>query len=193
MILALAVVLGLFVALLRNGRQVFSHIAAIPLRSPWLALIAVVLQVPLLRAPAGPVEGLRLQQVLFLVSHLLLLALVWRNRRLPGMLVAGAGVALNLIVILANAGFMPVTPQTLVQINPGSTVDGWPLGQHYGYSKDVIRLQEDTRLWILSDILVLPPPFPRPTAFSPGDLLLAAGIVLLLGWGSSPATNQPED
>jgi len=35
-------------------------------------------------------------------------------------------------------------------------------------------------LWVLSDILVLPPPFPWPAAFSLGDLLIATGIVILL-------------
>ena len=75
---------------------------------------------------------------------------------------------------------MPITPETLVKINPGSTVEYWPEGIHYGYSKDVILAEEDTRLGVLSDRLVVPPPFPRPTAFSIGDLLIAAGIVVLL-------------
>jgi hypothetical protein len=193
MILALAVVLGLFAALLRYRQQAFNHIATIPLRSLWLALVAVVLQLPLLRSPAGPIHALRLQQVLFLASQLLLLAFVWRNRYLPGVLVIGAGVALNLAVILANAGFMPITPETLASINPGSMVDQWPVGTHYGYSKDVIRLQEDTQLWILSDTLVLHPPFPWPTAFSPGDLLIAAGTVLVMVWGPAAAPSQPEE
>jgi hypothetical protein len=192
MILALAVALGLFATLLRYRQQALSHIAAIPLRSAWLALVAVVLQWPLLRSPAGPTQALRLQQALFLASYLLLLAFVWRNRHLPGILVVGIGVALNLAVIVANAGLMPITPETLARINPGTTVDAWPLGDHYGYSKNVIRLQAATRLWILSDILVLPPPFPRPTAFSAGDLLIAAGIGLLLAWGPRPTTNQPQ-
>ncbi len=193
MILALAVVLGLFVALLRYRQQAFSHIAAIPLHSPWLALAAVVLQLPLLRAPAGPLQGLRLQQALFLASHLLLLAFVWRNRRVPGILVIGAGVFLNLAVILANAGLMPITPETLASINPGTTVEQWPVGTHYGFSKDVIRSQGDTHLWLLSDILVLPPPFPRPMAFSMGDLLIAAGIVLSLVLGPSSAASLHEE
>jgi hypothetical protein len=75
---------------------------------------------------------------------------------------------------------MPVTPETLVQINPGSTLVQWPIGAHYGYSKDIILLREDVRLWALSDILVIPPPFPRSAAFSLGDLLIAVGIVVLL-------------
>ncbi|MBM3302525.1 MAG: DUF5317 family protein, partial [Deltaproteobacteria bacterium] len=35
-------------------------------------------------------------------------------------------------------------------------------------------------LWELSDIFVLPPPFPLPTAFSLGDALIAGGVFLLL-------------
>ena len=193
MILALAVVLGLFAALLRYGRQAFRRISAIPLHAPWLVLVAVGLQLPLLRAPAGPIEGLRLQQALFLASHLLLLAFVWRNRHLPGILVIGAGVILNLAVILANAGFMPITPETLVRINPGSIAAAWPEGTHYGHSKDVILPWENTRLWVLSDILVLPPPFPWPTAFSVGDLLIAAGIVILLLQGPRQPATLPEE
>jgi hypothetical protein len=192
MILALAVVLGLLAALLRWRRQAFAHVASIPLRWAWLALVAVGLQLPLLRSPAGPAEDLHWQQALFLASYALLLAFVWRNRRLPGMLVVGLGVTLNLAVILANGGWMPVAPETLAGINPGTPLDAWALGGHYGYSKDLIRLQAETRLWLLSDILVLPPPFPWPTAFCAGDLSIAAGIGLLLGWGPGRGAGQAE-
>jgi Family of unknown function (DUF5317) len=180
MILALAVVVGLAIGLVRHRDRAFQRIAAIPLRSAWLALAALALQWPLLRAPAGPVQRVGVQQALFLLSHLLLLGFVWRNWRLPGIRIVGLGVVCNLLAIAANGGFMPITPETLVQINPGSTLAQWPVGAHYGYSKDIILLREDVRLWALSDMLVIPPPFPRPTAFSVGDLLLAVGIVTLL-------------
>jgi hypothetical protein len=111
---------------------------------------------------------------------LLLLGFVWLNRRSVALLIVGLGVAANLTVIVANGGFMPISPATLAQINPGSSVEQWPEGIHYGNSKDVIRSQQDTRLHVLSDILVLPRPFPWPTAFSAGDLMIALGIVLLL-------------
>jgi hypothetical protein len=180
MILAWAVVLGLVVCLARFRGRAASQIAAIPLRSAWLALLAVVLQLPLVRAPGGPTEELGVEQALFLASHLLLLAFTWRNRRLRGIQILGLGVICNLAAILANGGFMPITPQTLVAINPGTTLEQWSFGTHYGYSKDVILSHAETRLWILTDILVVPPPFPWPTAFSLGDLLLAMGIVVLL-------------
>jgi hypothetical protein len=127
------------------------------------------------------------QRVLFLLSHLLLLAFVWRNRRLPGVVVAGLGIAINLIVIIANGGFMPISPETLAWLSPGIDPHLLPIGSHLGNSKDIILTPGQTRLWALSDVLALPPPFPWPAAFSLGDLVIAAGIVLLLQ-GSNPAS-----
>jgi hypothetical protein len=75
---------------------------------------------------------------------------------------------------------MPITPETLIQINPGTIAEQWRTGIHYGYSKDIILPRGETRLWALSDILVLPYLIPRPTAFSLGDLLIAIGIIVLL-------------
>jgi hypothetical protein len=189
MILALAVLLGLLASLVRHRGRALQRIAAIPLHWAWLALLAMALQIPLLRSAAGPAEDFRLQQALFLASHVLLLAFSWRNRRLVGILIIGAGILCNLLVISGNGGFMPIEPETLVRINPGSTVAQWPEYVHYSYSKDVILARENTRLWALSDTLVLPPPSPWPTAFSAGDLVIAAGIIVLLQ--GSAARREP--
>jgi hypothetical protein len=180
MILALAIVLGLLVSLARHGRGTIEHISNIPLRSAWLALLALALQWPLLRAPFGDRQQVMWQQLLFLSSHLLLLVFVWRNRKVAGIRIVGLGVICNFLVIAANGGFMPISPETLVQINPDSALAHWPSGYHYGYSKDLVLLREETNLWALSDVLVLPPPFPWPVALSLGDLLIALGIVVLL-------------
>lgn len=180
MILALAVILGLIASLVRHRGRAVEQITSMPLHLPWLALLALILQYPLLRTPTGSIQQVVVQQVLFLLSHLLLLIFVWQNRHLPGIRFIGVGVICNLLVILANGGFMPITPETLVRINPGSIADDWPTGIHYGHSKDIILPRQETTLWLLSDILVAPPPFPWPVAFSLGDLLLAAGIVVLL-------------
>jgi hypothetical protein len=180
MILAVAVVLGLLVSLVRYKTKAIDRIAALPLRSAWLALLALVLQYPLLLAPFGETQQVVLHQILFLVSHLLLLAFVWLNRSMVGIQIVGLGVVLNLAAILANGGFMPVSPEALVQINPGTSLEQFPTGLHYGYSKGIILARQETNLWLLSDILVLLPPFPWPTAFSLGDLLLAFGVGVLL-------------
>jgi len=193
MILALAVVLGLIAALVHHRGRVFDEIAAIPLQAAWVAVLALVLQWPLLQTREGPVQSVRVQQALFLLSHVLLLIFVWRNRRVTGIQVVGLGVICNLLVILFNGGFMPITPETLTQINPGTTLGRWQPGLHYGYSKDVILLREEARLWALSDIFVLPYPFPRPTAFSLGDLLIALGIIVLFQRpGAQHTSGAPE-
>jgi hypothetical protein len=186
MILALAVALGLAVSWVRYGNRTFRRIAALPVRSVWLALLALALQWPLLRAPKGPVQNVSTQQALFLLSHLLLLIFIWRNRQMVGIQIVGLGVICNLIVILANGGLMPITAETLIQINPGSTLEQWPVGAHYGHSKDIILSRDQVRLWALSDILVFPPGFPYAAAFSVGDLLIAAGIIVLLQGSRNP-------
>jgi hypothetical protein len=180
MILTLAVAVGLVVGLARHRGHAFRQIAALPLRSVWLALLSVALQLPLLRAPTEPIQHVSVQQALFLLSYLLLLIFVWRNWRLTSVQILGLGVVCNLLAIAVNGGFMPITPQTLTRINPGSTPDQWLAGLHYGYSKDIVLLREQTRLQGLSDTWVIPPPFPWPTAFSIGDMLIAIGIMVLL-------------
>jgi len=173
MILAVAVVLGLIVSLARHKTQAIDRIAALPLRSAWLALLALVLQYPLLLAPFGETQQVVLHQVLFLVSHLLLLTFIWQNRSLVGVQIIGLGVIWYLAAILANGGFMPVTAEAL----EGAGLSHLALGQQAGArvlnAKDILLPRESTRLWALSDIFVIPPPL--GTAFSPGDLFLALG------------------
>jgi hypothetical protein len=193
MILGLAVILGLALSLARYGPEARSRITGAPWRAVWLAPLALALQAPLLRRPFGPAEAVVMPQVLFLLSHLLLIAFVWLNRRLAGMWLIGLGLACNLVVIVANGGLMPIAPETLVRINPGVSLEQCTIGYHYGFSKDIILPREGTRLWLLSDALVLPAPFPWPTAFSLGDLLLGAAIVMLIqGARPEPGTFRSE-
>jgi hypothetical protein len=180
MILAAAVLVGLAASLLRHRKRTLSRIAAIPLRSAWLLLLALALQLPLLREATASIQDLRVQQALFLLSYPLLLVFVWRSRRLGAILIVGLGIACNLAVVVANGGWMPITPEALTRINPGSVAEQWSTGTHYSYSKDIILAREDTRLGALSDALIAPPPFPWPTAFSVGDLVVALGVVFLL-------------
>jgi len=180
MILAIAVVVSFLIGLIRTGGRL-GGLGGVRLRSVELVFIAFALQVPLLRSPACRVEGpFATLSLLFLLSYPLLLIFVWRNRHLAGTWLLGLGVMLNLLVIVANGGFMPVAPDTLVKLRPDTSSDQWEIGLHRRYSKGIILEKSDTRLWELSDIFVLPPPFPIPAAFSVGDVCIAAGAFLLL-------------
>jgi hypothetical protein len=190
MILAQAVLIGLLLAGIRFRRETFRRLAAIPIRSAWLLLLAVLLQVPFLRLPPGPLQGFSLQQGLFVGTFILLLIFVWLNRTLLGMLVAGLGLLANLAVIALNGGAMPIAPETLVKINPGSSFEQWVPGDHYDHSKDIIRLSEETRLPWLSDRLAMTVPLPIRAAFSLGDLFIALGIILILQDIRTPKIGQ---
>ena len=180
MILVWAVIIGLLISLIRYRGEFINHITSIPIRNPWLILIAVALQIPLLRSPTGPTDEFVVQQILFILSHILLLVFIWLNRHTTGVLIIGGGILLNILVILINGGFMPISPETLVRINPGSTNSDWTTGLHYGYSKDIIIEKADTNLQVLSDILIMPIAIPVRAAFSIGDIFIGFGIIYLL-------------
>lgn len=180
MILAWAVLLGFLLALVRYRKNTLKHLAEIPMRQAWLILAALVLQIPFLRAPQVPLEQLRFQQVLFLSSFGFLLLFVGLNWRILGALVLGVGLVLNLLVILANGGAMPIAPETLVKINPGSQPGDWIEGQHYHRSKDVVLNKEGTRFQQLSDIYAWTAAFPGRAAYSLGDFVIAGGIILIM-------------
>ncbi|MFQ6015867.1 MAG: DUF5317 domain-containing protein [Anaerolineae bacterium] len=172
----LALVLAAIVAIVwAFSPDRFKRIADVPLRWLWFAPVAFGLQwLVILRREDFHQFGLGL----LALSQVFLLLFVWRNRHLTFVWIIGLGFLLNFLVMVANGGFMPIAPETLTTINPGSSVSDWELGTPVFHSKDIVLAKATTRLWFLSDILVVPPPFPLPTAFSIGDALIVIGFVL---------------
>jgi len=113
-------------------------------------------------------------------SQLLLLVFVWFNRKLPGFWLLGLGLLANFIVIALNGGMMPLLPEVANQlVQPGS--EGMlQLGQRVGYGKDILLAKENTVLWFLGDVFLLPSFFNYPLAFSLGDILISTGAFWLL-------------
>lgn len=193
MILVLGVVVSLLVGVVRTRGDI-SGLARLRLRSPGLVFIAIVLQIPMLRYPAGSVRSpFPPVSMLFLLSCLLLLVFAWRNRYLAGTWMLGLGVTLNMLAIVGNGGFMPISPETLARLSPGSLPDQWETGYHRQHSKGIILSRPETFLWELSDIFVLPSPFPLPAALSLGDVFITGGVFLLLqrAMGSSSPREAP--
>lgn len=110
MILLTAVASGLHAGLLRalvRGRRLTS----LNLRLLWLVVIAFI---PQLLAFNLPSTRARLPDqaasAALILSQVMLLVFVWANRRQPGFWALGVGLALNLLVIAANGGWMPISP-----------------------------------------------------------------------------------
>jgi uncharacterized protein DUF5317 len=107
------------------------------------------------------------------IGAVLLLAVVWFNRRIPGAILFGAGLTLNLVVILAFGGRMPVLlprdgdPNSAVLVLLRGGLD--PLHVALGHAQG---------LWFLGDIFAIPGIGGHSSLVSIGDLLMAAGV----GW-----------
>jgi hypothetical protein len=191
-VLLLAVLIGLLAGLLRARLQ-GRHFLIPELRFSWLALLAFVPQLMAFQIPAArryisdSAAGICL-----IASLVLLLFFVWTNISTRGFWLLGVGLILNLSVILANQGWMPISPHTASQLTDDRSAVEWKSGERFGNSKDKILPVEDTYLSLLSDRLLLPDWFPYRAAFSPGDLFIALGVFWLLCSSSDILTRSKQ-
>lgn len=189
MILLLAVLLSISIAVLRGGK--LTQLVNVPLRYGWVALIALIIQLFAVEFMQRRRIGQPSQQALLVLgSYVLLLAVVVFNRHLAGMWLIGVGLALNLLVMLANGGFMPVTLEALQRAGMAHLAVGTEAGSRVLSTKDVLLPRELTRLWLLSDILVIPRPLPFTSVFSIGDCWLAGGAFIFLQKLTQPSARK---
>ena len=178
MLLLLSIAMALVWGLVRGGQ--FAQFKTLNLQSVWLVLSAFMAQLVLIYTPVVREASNELRLVVLAGSYLLLALFVWRNHRLPGMWLVAAGLGANALVILANGGYMPVTYAALVEAGKAHLVSTSTPGALVFGSKDMLLPLASTRFWFLSDILVVPPPFPLSGVMSVGDVLLAVGMFWLI-------------
>jgi len=128
------------------------------------------------------------------IGAVLLLAVVWFNGRISGALLFGTGLTLNLIVIVAFVGRMPVLLPH--DADPNSPVLAVLRG---GLDPLHVALDHPQGLWFIGDILTIPSIGGHSSLVSIGDLLMAAGVAWLIircsqrspelqpAYGSSPS------
>lgn len=186
MILLIAVGVSFLVALLRGGKV--DGLANYRFRFGWLALLALAIQIALVSYPLPQAEGLWGVRSLGLVgSYLLLILVVALNRHLPGLPLVGLGLALNLVVMVANGGYMPISPEAVAQAGFNHLLLSGEPGARLASTKDVLLPRDMTNLWVLSDIFVVPEFLPLRSVFSIGDVLLACGVFILFQKGTRRA------
>jgi Family of unknown function (DUF5317) len=179
MILAAAFALAIVWSLTRGGD--LARVAALRLRHNWMIFVAFGLQLyPLYFSEANAAGPVTARVFVLIGTYLLLLVYVWENRTVPGIRWLGIGLVANFAVMLLNGGYMPVTREALARAGYLRLVSSAESGAHVFATKDIVLPSVDIRGWFLSDIFVLPPPFPIPSVFSIGDLLIAVGIFLVV-------------
>ena len=185
MILLLALAAGLLVGLVW-ARWRGNPYQAPELRHLWLVLVAflpqfIVIYMPNTRSQLADwlIAGF------LLASQILLFGFAWLNRRIPGMPILICGVVLNLVVMVANHGFMPISPQTASHLVSKNSLLDIPLGSRIG-PKDILLYTENTRFEWLADRFLTPAWFPYQAAFSLGDVFIATGAFWMLAKPGSP-------
>lgn len=180
MILVAAIVASVLIAKLRGGRV--GALVSLSVRWGALAIVGFAVQAFFIyHIPMRKTVGVwGWQEALFIGSYALLLATLWANRRIDGVPWIGLGLLLNLLVMVANGGWMPVTPEAITRVGLTHLAPELTSGMRLYSSKDIILSARETRLWFLSDIFVLSRPFPVPSVFSVGDVFVALGAFVLL-------------
>ena len=176
MFLLVAIVIGFAVGLISGGRP--SNLARLHLRWPGLIFLALVIQLAIFTSwsPVPP----SLVPILYILSDLIALVWLGRNIRIGGIPCVALGSISNLAAILANGGWMPVDAALLTRAR-GAAAEAAITSGHSA-TNSVIATGQTRLLW-LTDRFLLPPPFPYPTVFSIGDLLIGLGVAWLIAVG----------
>jgi uncharacterized protein DUF5317 len=151
-------VVGLVIGVAAGGK--IGNLANLSFRWPWFVLVVLVIREAVLLTPLNRIDGVQ-----YVYAAALAALVVWTAlhiKRLAGVWLVTAGAALNLIVILANGARMPVAPELA-----GVLVQRGHLGQY-------VVMGPGTNLNWLADWIGFP--WPVKGAYSPGDLLIALGI-----------------
>jgi hypothetical protein len=111
------------------------------------------------------------------LSYLLLAVWIVANSRLLPILLLGVGAASNLIVVIANGGFMPASIAALQKA--GLFYPAERLTQD-GVFSNLIPMSAHTQLNLLGDFLYLPKWIPLSSAFSIGDLIILLALIWLI-------------
>jgi Family of unknown function (DUF5317) len=166
MFILYAVLVGLLFGFVFGGRM--AGLAGIQIRWGWLIVGGLLFQVALFTNPLAEHVG-DLGPPLYVGSSLAVAAAVLRNWRITGLPLVLAGACCNFAAIFANGGYMPSTLAAL-------QAAGKEVPTVYNNSTVVAN----PNLWFLTDIFALPRPIPLSNVFSVGDVLVGAGIMIVI-------------
>jgi hypothetical protein len=148
-------------------------------RWPWLVAAVLVVRAAFLVTPVRHVDGV---QYVYLAALTALVAwTLWHIELVRGIWLIAVGSALNLVVIATNGARMPVAPELA-----GSLVHSGQVGQY-------TLLTAETNLNWLADWIALPG-IGRwlPEAYSPGDIVVALGIGVVIALAMRSQTGSVE-
>jgi hypothetical protein len=165
MLLVLVVAACFLTVPLAGGR--ITRLADLELRASWAALAGIAIQVAIVSLLPGGNAALHV--ALHVASYGLGAYFVFVNRRIPGLWLIAAGGALNFAAIAANGGVMPASRDALARAG---------IEPSHGFANSTALAHP--KLQFLGDVFAVPGPWPIGNVFSVGDLVLVAGLMVLI-------------
>jgi hypothetical protein len=180
-VVIVSLVAGLGAGYAAGGRP--GNLAHVRLRCIWLVVAALALQF-MAFSPIGSRLGGGSVIALHLASYGGLLVFAAFNLRSLGVAVASLGMTCNAVAIAANGGSMPARQAALAAAGV----------KYGGDSAANSRLIDDsTRLGFLGDLFAVPRSVPLANVFSVGDVLVAAGLALLIALAMRDPQTAPSE
>ena len=165
MFILYALAIGIAAGRLLRGR--LEGLATLEFRWAPLLLAALLIQIILFSGPVSERIG-PAGPPLYVLSTGIALGAILRNWRIRGIPLVALGAASNLLAIVANGGFMPVSAALL----------GGHANAAAAYSNS--RLLTEPALAPLTDIFAMPAGIPFANVFSVGDVLIGLGVVVVI-------------
>jgi hypothetical protein len=182
MFLLIAILIGFAAGLILRGHP--ANLLRLQLRWPVLIFAALVTQLAIFTSWL-PVPRLLLP-LLYILSNVIALIWVGRNIGIQGIPCVALGAVSNLVAIVANGGRMPVDGALLARARGAAAETAVALGQ--SPTNSVITSGQTRLLW-LTDRFLMAPPFPFPTVFSVGDVLIGLGVAWVIAAGMRAAAS----
>jgi hypothetical protein len=180
LVVILSLIGGLGVGYATGGR--LGNVQRAHFRCSWLVVAALALQL-IAFSPVGSHLAAGWVIALHLASYGGLITFAAINLRSPGVVVASLGLVCNALVIAVNGGYMPARRAALATAGV----------LYSGDSAANSRLADgSTRFAFLGDVFALPKGVPLANVFSIGDVLIAAGLALLIILAMHRATPRPQ-
>lgn len=164
MLLLAVVALGVILGWLDGGT--LRRAGRTKLRGEMLVPIVVIAHMGIYRLPLPPAVA----YWAWIASFLAFIALALANRRLPGLVLIALGVALNLVVVVANHG-MPVSVEAI-------RVIGGMLSALAASPVTHQLLTRATHVALLGDLIPVSSWGPLRAIVSVGDLVMFAGLAI---------------